>query len=107
MAAAFYFYWDVSWFDTMMHFLGGFALGLFFIWLIYARRKVRPSLKQSLFTATAMVLLVGVGWEVFEYANGLTQSTEVYRSDVRNDLIADIAGAFLAGCLARWQKFYN
>lgn len=107
LAGAFYFYWDISWFDTMMHFLGGFSLGMLVIWLVYARRKARPSLSQSLFAGLMAVLAIGIGWEIFEYANGLTQSTEAYPSDIRNDLIADLVGAGLASLLARWQKFYN
>lgn len=110
VAGAFYFYWTVSWFDTMMHFLGGFSLGLLAIWFIYdsgVYKKERPSVKKALFASLVVILLVGIGWEVFEYLNGLTQATEdSYPADVRNDLIADLVGAGLAAIAARWNKFY-
>ncbi|KKU20482.1 MAG: hypothetical protein UX31_C0039G0012 [Candidatus Nomurabacteria bacterium GW2011_GWA1_46_11] len=46
------------------------------------------------------MMLSGI-WEIFEYANGLTQSTEKYSLDVVHDLLSDSLGAILALLIAR------
>ena len=108
-AGFFYFYWTYWWFDYMTHFIGGLSVGLMFIWLRFRLSRAEyyiPTLAQSINIGLLSVLVVGVGWELFEYYNGLTQSIENYRLDVIHDLISDLAGAVIAGIIGANQKFY-
>jgi VanZ family protein len=110
IASAFYYYWTVSWFDNLMHFLGGFSMGLLSLWIIYGSgiiKKIVPEKKQAIITSLICVMVIGVGWEIFEYANGLTQSTESYPLDIMHDLISDFIGAFIAGGLASKKSLYE
>lgn len=109
IAGAFYLYWTVDWFDNVTHFLGGLSLGMLSLWIIYDSgffSKLEPSTKRAVITSVIAVLIIGIGWEVFEYINGLTQSTEEYSLDVMHDLIADVLGAVLAGIIGSWKNFY-
>ena len=95
-------YWTLWWFDILMHFLGGFSVSFLFLY-IYAEclvEKINLSLYETIWLAFLSAMLVGGLWEVFEYVNDLTQSTEAYHLDVVHDLLADSAGAMLASLLA-------
>jgi len=73
VALQFYWYYSIWWFDIVMHFLGGFWEGLFFIWFFSI--KDLPLLKSPLnlndpklaFKTILFVLLIGVLYEVFEF----------------------------------------
>ena len=108
MAISFYFYWILEWFDTAMHFLGGFTGGLIAIWFLFDSKlfyKYMPGVAGAIFGALVAILIVGIAWEIFEYVNGLTQSTEKYAIDTTYDLIADVCGAILAGIIGSREMF--
>jgi VanZ family protein len=110
IATAFYYYWVISWFDNLMHFLGGFSMGLLSLWILYSSglfKKIIPGKRQAIITSIICVMAIGIGWEIFEYLNGLTQSTESYPLDTFHDLLSDFIGAFIAGGLASQRKFYE
>jgi len=93
-----YLYWTVWWFDTMMHFLGGFSIALFALWFSYKAGALKSITSKTIISCSLVsVLAVGVGWEIFEYVNDIAGSPEDYSRDTSNDLIADLVGAFLAG----------
>ena len=46
-------------------------------------------------------MVLGGVWEIFEYVNGLTESTEEYSLDVIHDLLSDALGAILAFLVAK------
>ena len=92
LAITFSFYWTLGWYDYMMHFLGGLAIGILVIWLL----SLRASLPKSFLIVFIGVMAVGVGWEIFEYLNGLTFSTEGYALDTFHDLLMDAVGAVAA-----------
>lgn len=112
IATGLYLYWTVGWFDNLMHFLGGFCIGLLSIWVIYlsgikSRLGIEsPSVKKAILTSVVAVIIIGIGWEIFEYANGLTESTESYPLDVLHDLISDILGSILAGIIGSRKELY-
>ncbi|MBX4206204.1 hypothetical protein KW784_00190 [Candidatus Parcubacteria bacterium] len=92
-------YWRFWWYDVMMHFLAGLALGLFAYWGLFAsgilfKRERRTSLVVA--SVVISVFIIGAAWEVFEYANGITDSHEGYALDTTNDLILDCCAAALA-----------
>ena len=92
MGIYFYLYWTVSWFDILLHFLGGLSLGVFFIWLFGLRERSY----KTLFLVVLFIVIIGVGWEIFEYINNIAKSTEEYVPDTILDLVMDTAGAVVA-----------
>jgi hypothetical protein len=50
------------------------------------------------------VFIIGFGWEIFEYTNGITDSHEGYLQDTVNDLILDSCGAALAALIVTRKK---
>lgn len=92
LALKFYFYWTLGWYDYMMHFLGGLVLGVLVTWVLNPRQR---SFKTFLIIFASAIVLGGV-WEVFEYVNGITESTENYKIDTIHDLIMDSLGIVVA-----------
>lgn len=107
VASAFYYYWTIIWFDNLMHFLGGLTIGLLSLWIYFSIYKdSNLTRKQIIARSLLFVIVVGVGWEVFEYVNDIAQSAESYSRDTAQDLVADIIGAILAGDLVSRKKLY-
>ena len=103
VAVALYLYWTIWWFDNLSHFLAGFSLGFFSLFIFYESSLFRNKLSflEVIFISFIFVMMLGGVWEIFEYANGLTQSTEKYSLDVVHDLLSDSLGAILALLIAR------
>ncbi len=72
------FYGRFSWFDKVMHFLGGFFVAMFWSGLI-----------QSPWLIISLTLLVGVAWEIWEYVRKHIGEMR----DTIEDLFFDILGA--------------
>ncbi|OHA92476.1 MAG: hypothetical protein A2665_01365 [Candidatus Zambryskibacteria bacterium RIFCSPHIGHO2_01_FULL_46_30] len=103
IAAAFYLYWIFWWFDNLSHFLAGFSLGFFSLYIFYESGFFGGKLpfSKAIFISFIFVMLLGGVWEIFEYINDLTQSTEEYSLDVVHDLLSDALGAILALLVAK------
>lgn len=104
----FYLAWYYWWFDMIMHFLVPFTGGLGIFWGLFDSGIIFRDRFQS---RVAMIvptficaLLVVIGWEIWEYANGLTDSTEGYVLDTINDLILGSIGVLLACLIATKRK---
>ncbi len=91
-ALKFHWYYSISWFDMLMHFLGGVWLGFFFLYVFFSK----DSFFKRFLVIILCALLVGVLWEVFEfYLN--TISTEFFNiSDTLSDLCFDLAGSLFS-----------
>jgi len=102
-AESFYLYWIIWWLDYASHFIGGLSLGFLLLYIFYESSffKGKISLSKAIFISFILAVIVGITWEIFEYANGLTQSTEKYSLDVAHDLLADALGTILALLIAR------
>lgn len=87
-----YWFWTYRWLDTPMHLLGGFALASLLVAFLF---HFRP------YHFLAGMVIVAVGWEVFEYALGLPQPVN-YVLDTAHDLLNDTVGASVAYLLARY-----
>ena len=92
IALTFYLYWTIDWFDYLMHFLGGLSLGVLAVWFL----KVESRSSKSFLAVFISVMVISVGWEIFEYINGLTLSTEGYKIDTIHDIIMDALGIISA-----------
>ena len=88
VALAEYLYWRWWWFDILMHFLGGILVGG--IGVVIANVLKTPVLPTLLVT----LVVIGIGWEVFEYAFGLYDGGWDL-VDTSIDLIMDTLGALL------------
>ena len=62
LAMTFYWYSSIWYFDMPMHFLGGIWLGLVSLYLF----SLKDFSFKSFLKIFLVVLLVGIGWEVFE-----------------------------------------
>ena len=92
VAIGFYFYWTISWFDYLMHFLGGLTLATVVIWML----KLENRSYKNFITLFIIVMIAGVGWELIEYVYNLTDSTEPYAIDTTKDLVMDAVGTVAA-----------
>ncbi len=108
LSNAFYFYWLYWWFDVLMHFLVPFTGGLGLYWgffhsgLIFQGEWLGRSLSVVLvFLAVGAVV---IGWEIFEYMNKFTQSTEGYYLDTINDVLIGGAAGLLAALVASYKR---
>lgn len=99
IAEYYHFYWIFRWFDIVTHFLGGVWVGLAGLWIWFYSGYIRtPSLpKKNVFLVAILAgLLVGLVWELFEYAvwvwsgDGLPLN---YVGDTVLDVCVDVIGA--------------
>ena len=89
----FYWYSSIWYFDMPMHFLGGVWLGLSAIYLF----PLKDYSLKSIFKIFFIVLLVGVGWELFEIlVNKFTIQDPFNSLDTLSDICFDLAGGLFA-----------
>lgn len=91
-------YWSISWFDILMHFLGGLLMGYIALFIFFTSEKISfPADSRIVIFSVVIgfVLIVGLTWELWELFAGL--------SDVMNDLgdtildlIMDVVGGIVA-----------
>ena len=102
-----YLYW-VWWYDIVMHFLGGAWVALASAWLLFYSGffQRRPVTSKNIFLVTfSSVLVIGVGWEVFEYIFDIAVVGENYVSDTTMDFIMDFIGAGVVAVIVKYRSF--
>lgn len=98
-------YLSIWWWDILTHFLGGIWAGLFAAWLFKLQKRKITVLQCAFFA-----VIIGAGWEYFEYAEGLAHEYFMpYWADTLKDLVVDTAGGVSAGFIAirinkLWRK---
>ncbi len=93
LANKFYWYSAVSYFDMIMHFLGGFWVALLCVYL-YPFKEKSPNVVLEVL---AFVLLVGVGWEIYEMlVNSVAAQNPFDYLDTGSDLFFDLFGGSMA-----------
>jgi uncharacterized membrane protein YjdF len=109
-ASFFYLYWIVWWFDNVSHFLGGLMTGVLAFWALrrFVFRSYVLNFRGILTIILASVLVVGVGWEVFEKVFDIAGGVpgESYMKDTTIDLIADLLGGVVASILVYKNKLH-
>ena len=102
-ANKFYWYFSIWYFDIIMHFLGGFWIGLAYFY--FFSPKILPlEFPQPVFKILAFILLVGVGWEVFELLfNNIIAQNSFNILDTSSDIFFDLSGG-LCAILYIWKK---
>jgi len=92
-------YWVYPALDIPMHVLGGVTVALGFLAL--APRFARESLWRGLSATLLVVLVVGVGWEAYEYATGTIFDSHAPIADTILDVVMDLVGGALGFVVAR------
>jgi hypothetical protein len=95
-------YWYLWWFDSVMHFWGGFmiTLGLFAI-ATFSRFRTRPTLWFTI----AVLILMTLVWEGFEWYAGLIDPDPmVHLLDSSKDIVLGIGGGLIMYVLFRRFK---
>lgn len=93
LANKFYWYSSIWYFDIIMHFLGGFWVGLLALYLIRAEKISR----LVLWRVTLVVIVIGLGWEIFELVVDRVISRNAFNIlDSSADLFFDCAGGAAA-----------
>ncbi|MBP6857967.1 MAG: hypothetical protein KBC11_02115 [Candidatus Pacebacteria bacterium] len=84
------------WFDIPMHILGGLFLALIF-GATFFKKIINFSKKEQLVVILLFVLIVGIGWEVFEYGvQFLIKGKELANlPDSIKDLLMDLLGGVI------------
>lgn len=101
------FYWDIVWFDILMHFLGGFWVALLGLWILaFFTRTDTFTLRAIIVTVLTFTIVIGIMWEVFEASAGISFVGTDQWGDLVTDLIADVLGGIAAGLYAskRYRK---
>ena len=84
-------YWTHQWFDIITHLLGGFSLGLL------AALILREKTRRPLLFALVTVLLVIIGWEVFEVLFvGTVVEDMWYGLNTMKDVVVGFTSAYVA-----------
>lgn len=100
-------YWIFLWLDCVTHFLGGLTIAFLLTALcmpVLPKKYIGVSL-------VLLVFVVGVGWEVFEYLNGMALHELEYWKDTRSDLLFDVLGgslgAYISSRILRKHGFFS
>lgn len=88
-------YWELPFFDVLLHFLGGIWVALTAFWFLFLSRMVVVSPVYVLPSMLVSVLVIGIGWEIFEYTISVTLADN-YSLDTGIDLVMDMLGALAA-----------
>ena len=89
------FYWHVSiwYYDMIMHFLGGFWVGLVSFYFF----TFQGISSKLILRILSLVLIIGIGWELFEIlVNDAFASNSFNSLDTLSDIFFDLAGGSLS-----------
>jgi len=81
----------------MMHFLGGLFVGLSTLWFFFTSGYVQLNqrVRNVILVAGVSIVLVGIGWEIFEIVAGVPREDN-FIIDTVVDLTMDALGAAVA-----------
>ncbi len=102
IAVKFSLYWEISWFDNLMHFFGGIVL-LLLLYTLVDIRILKARFVDSFKRVSALVLFVILGWEVLGVII-LMRIKENFIIDTTFDLIFGIAGSIIGWFIGRQLK---
>ena len=100
----FYLYLDFWWLDIIMHFLSGFWLVLFVLWILFFAVCWKVNWQRIntfflIFSVLVFNLAVGTAWEFFEFKLGITSFSSFYWLNTISDILSNLAGGFLAALI--------
>lgn len=93
LATKFYWYYTIAYLDMVMHFLGGFWLGLAGVYLFQPKNYSMNVVLKILF----FVLAIGAGWEAYQIlVNEVLAKNPFDYLDISSDIFLDLFGGFCA-----------
>lgn len=87
-----FYYWKYIWYAPLVHFLTGFAVALLLVYLLISHDR-NISSEHLAVTVVSVVFFVAIGWEVFEFANGLTLTPQHYLFDTLKGIAMGVLGS--------------
>lgn len=103
-------YFYIWWLDIPMHLIGGFWVGLTALVIYFSEKHTLPtngSWGTVFAVALGATLVVGIGWEVFEWSvDWINGMVHLDVTDTLADIGNDFIGAIIATVLFTW-KGYN
>ncbi len=98
LAVDYHIYFIYKWFDTPMHFLGGFGVGILCIGLLrFFLNKEKYDSKKTFWYAVLGVFAIGVVWELVEVFYKVSVIFGgVFWFDTIKDLLMDVFGGILS-----------
>lgn len=99
VAIGLHLYWTAPWFDIGMHFLGGLMVGFFTLAFI-SQSKIEERVWNTFLFVISIVVVVGMCWEMYEYANGVAYVKDDYGLDTAIDMVMNIIGGTAAYAFA-------
>ena len=107
LAQQFYWYFSIWYFDMFMHFLGGFWVGLVFLWFFSRESTSLEPFLQLIFKVIFAVLMVGILWEIFEISiDKIIIQNPFNALDTFSDIFFDLTGGLVA-VLYFFKKWRN
>ncbi len=100
VALTFSLYYIYLWFDIPMHVLGGVTIALGYQ-SSYVFKKYAQFLPHTFLATVAAALVIGGGWEVYEYIVGLMTSGIFSPADTAKDIIMDTIGGAVGFVVAK------
>lgn len=95
IAVRFYLYWNIAWFDSGVHFFGGFFVSGLFLYFIDRFLSENKNIKFKM--VFMFVLTVGILWEFFEIYFDITSfGDKNYVISFVSDIFFDLVGSFVA-----------
>ncbi len=92
----FHWYYSIWWIDILMHFLGGFWVGGFFLY-VFIRKKTRSESFIFLAKVVLATLAVGLVWEIYEfYIYQYLSQNPFDLIDTISDLFFNILGSIIS-----------
>lgn len=112
--------YQIWWADIILHFSGGFFIGLVALWFLFNRLNL-PVQKEVLpyyiilISIISFTALIGVLWEFYEYIMDLITGYKSYSivvmqenmKDTMSDLFLDLLGAAVSSIFLKFKKKVN
>ncbi len=95
LALQFYWYSSVWYLDMIMHFFGGFWVGLFFIY-VFSTKNPKTSILILFFKVFLATLIIGVLWEAYEFFLNIVSATSFDFRDIMSDIFFDLLGSIVS-----------
>lgn len=85
-------------------------MGMLSLWFLFRSGIFEisvPNKREVFFYTLVCTILIGIGWEVFEFAHGIAVPVGGnYSLDTYNDLLFDFLGGIVAGLIGRIKSLY-
>ena len=96
----YFLFWKFTLYDKLLHFLGGIWITFSCFWIVRSRYSLKLSgggIGSILPFCLLISVIMGVGWELYEYAVGLAWNPlSSHLADTLTDMAMDIAGGLAA-----------